>query len=156
MEDTNGIKAAWPFSAQTAEVQPICFIEPKYFLESDMRRDGIVAVSDSWRDGAIAAVLRGGINAQATLYLLSWSGITALKLFHIEERIRELEEVFLSSVVIPAQTRFESVDVTWRRDPSIIELLKSIGGSYSMLFLGAPLAASEIMPMYEKGVMPYF
>ena len=150
MPDGTKIQGTWPNNILKHDARQVSFIDPKYFLESDMRREGIVAISDGWRDGPIAAVLRGGINAQATVDLLFLSGISTIKMYHLEERVRGLEEVFLSSVVIPAQMRFESVDVAWRRDPSIIELLKSIGTKYSMLFFGAPLAASEIMPLYEK------
>lgn len=106
-------------------------------------------ITDGWQAGPVAAVLRGGLNAQAVLDLLSHSGVKNLVIYHLEEKIPHLEEIFLSSVVAPAHEMFDSVSVNWRRDPSILHLIESIGSDYSMLFLGAPLALSEIKPLYS-------
>lgn len=135
---------------QRADQSQILFVAADSFAENTMQHNGIVVITDGWQEGSIASVLRGGINAQATLEILSRSGVNALKMYHLEEKITALEEVFLSSVVMPAQSLFDSVDVAWRGDPSLFELIKTIGKDYSMLFLGAPLAASEIMPLYHK------
>lgn len=139
----------WPLE-QCPHQSRVLFVSPEHFSESAMQHGDIVAITDGWQEGSLATILRGGSNAQATLELLNRSGVGALKMYHIEERVPALEEMFLSSVVMPAQSLFDSVDVAWRRDPSLFELIKSIGGNYSMLFLGAPLAASEIMPLYRK------
>jgi glycosyltransferase involved in cell wall biosynthesis len=45
---------------------------------------------------------------------------------------------------------FESVTIVWRRDPTLEDLMSSIGADYDMLFFGAPLAPSEVMPFYRK------
>ena len=139
----------WPLQ-QHADQTQVFFVSPDGFSESSMQHGEIIAITDGWQEGPIASVLRGGINAQATLEILNRSGVSALKMYHLEERVPALEEVFLSSVVMPAQSLFDSVDVAWRRDPSLFDLIKAIGKDYSMLFLGAPLAASEIMPLYQK------
>lgn len=149
MTQLNITTPAWTLQQQFNQ-SPVLFVSPEGFSECLMQHSGIVAITDGWKDGPIATVLRGGINAQSTLELLNRSGVSALKMYHIEERVPALEEMFLSSVVMPAQSLFDSVDVAWRRDPSLFDLIKQIGGNYSMLFLGAPLAASEIMPLYHK------
>ncbi len=112
--------------------------------------DGIIAVTDGWRGGAIAAVLRGGINARAVLELLAQSGVRDLTIIHLEERIPQLGELFLSTVVMPANALFESVTVVWRRDPTLEDLISGIGSTYDMLFFGAPLTPSEVMPFYGR------
>lgn len=109
----------------------------------------IVVMTDGWTEGPVAAVLRGGINARAVLDVLAAAGVNHLKVFHLEEKISQLEDVFLSSVVAPAHEMFDSVSINWRRDPSFFALLKEIGKDYAMLFLGAPLADSEVMPFYQ-------
>ena len=116
----------------------------------DYHRDGVIAITDGWKDGPIAAVLRGGINAWAVLELLAQSGVKDIKIIHLEERIPQLEEIFLSSVVVPAHDMFESVTVVWRRDPSLEDLVKNLGDKFAMMVFGAPLAASELLPLYER------
>jgi hypothetical protein len=95
-------------------------------------------------------VLRGGINARAVLELLAQSRVRDLTIIHREERIPQLEEIFLSTVVMPANAMFDSVTVIWRRDPTLEDLIKNIGSDYDMLFFGAPLAPSEVMPFYGR------
>ena len=113
-------------------------------------------ITDGWQDGSVAAVLRGGLNAQAALDVLAKSGIKHLTIYHLEEKVPHLEEIFLSSVVAPAHEMFDSVSIHWRRDPSLSHLIKSISGDYSMLFLGAPLSLSEVKPLYSaiKDIYP--
>jgi hypothetical protein len=107
-------------------------------------------ITDGWQEGPVAAVLRGGLNAQAVLDVLATAGVKHLVIFHLEEKIPHLEDVFLSSVVAPAHEMFDSVSVNWRRDQSVGHLIKSISSDYSMLFFGAPLSVSEIQPLYAK------
>ncbi|MDF2501747.1 MAG: hypothetical protein K0Q77_2461 [Anaerosporomusa subterranea] len=107
-------------------------------------------ITDGWQEGPVAAVLRGGLNAQAVLDVLAKAKVKNLVIFHLEEKIPHLEDVFLSSVVAPAHEMFDSVTINWRRDQSIWHLIKSISSDYSMLFLGAPLSISEIKPLYAK------
>lgn len=149
MSSMNLSQFGWPLQQQADQTQ-VRFVSPENFSEDAMQHQGMVAITDGWKEGPMASVLRGGINARATLELLSRSGVSALKMYHLEERVPALEEIFLSSVVLPAQSLFDSVDVAWRRDPSLLDLIKLVGANYSMLFLGAPLAASEIMPLYQK------
>ncbi|HHW14529.1 MAG TPA: glucosyl-3-phosphoglycerate synthase [Firmicutes bacterium] len=111
---------------------------------------GIVALTDGWTQGPVAAVLRGGVNAQAALDLMRRAGLTEIDIFHLEEKVEQLEEVFLSSVVAHAHELFESVNVHWRRDPGVVELVRSIGSRYRTLFFGAPLARSEIAPFQQR------
>ena len=106
-------------------------------------------MTDGWKDGKKAAVLRGGANARAVLEVLWQSGVRDLQIYHIEERIPELEDIFLSTVVDAAHTMFDTVNISWRRDPSLCDLVREIGPAYSMLFFGAPLAYSETKPLYE-------
>lgn len=116
----------------------------------DEYRDTTLIITDGWQDGPVAAVLRGGSHAHAVLDVLSHSGIKDLKIFHIEEKLDDLEDVFLSSVVKPAQSMFDHVSVVWKNDANVYHLIKSIGSKYGMLFFGAPLADSEILPFYNK------
>lgn len=107
-------------------------------------------ITEGWQDGPVAAVLRGGLNAQAVLDVLAKAGVKNLVIFHLEEKVPHMEDVFLSSVVAPAHEMFDSVSVNWRRDPSIRHLIASISNDYSMLFLGAPLSLTEIKPLHAK------
>jgi glycosyltransferase involved in cell wall biosynthesis len=118
--------------------------------ENSLKPDIITAITDGWKDGNVAAVLRGGTNATAVLQVLAQAGVKAVQIFHQEEQLPQLEEIFFSSVVIPSQELFDSVAITWRRDASIFDLVKKIGKDFSMLFFGAPLALSEIMPFYHQ------
>lgn len=112
-------------------------------------RDDIIVMTDGWASGPAAAVLRGGVNARAALDVLAGAGMTDLRIFHLEEKIPQLEEVFLSSVLTPAHELFDSVSVNWRRENSFFDLVQKIGGDYAMLFFGAPLADSEVLPFYQ-------
>ena len=69
----------------------------------------IVVMTDGWNEGPVAAVLRGGNNAVAVLEVLARSGIKEIIIFHNEERISQLEEIFLSTVVHTANELFEKV-----------------------------------------------
>ena len=139
----------WPAISPDAE-QPLALYSFDEWQESHYDRGGIVAVTDGWQDGPLAAVLRGGINARAVLELLARSGVRDLQIIHLEEKLPQLEEIFLSSVVAPANAMFDNVTVSWRREASLPDLLANIGGEFAMLFFGAPLAASEILPLQEK------
>ena len=140
---------SWPVLCQNA-VYPIEIAGFDDMAEIKKEAKEIVAVTDGWKDGSIAAILRGGVNARSVLDVMAQSGIKNITIFHIEESVSYLEDVFLSSVAEPANLLFENVSIRWRRDESIYELIKSIGQEYSMLFLGAPLAFSEILPFYQN------
>ncbi|WP_371376996.1 glucosyl-3-phosphoglycerate synthase [Sporomusa aerivorans] len=140
----------WPFVSSMGETEVDFFTESFEDLqERSMKNDGIMVITDGWKDGEVAAILRGGVNARAVLDVLAATGVKHLKIFHLEERIREMEEVFLSSVVVPANALFDSVSVRWRRDASVADLVKAIGPEYRMLFFGAPLVFSELQPLYQ-------
>lgn len=128
---------------------PILFVSPPDFDQFQSARHGIVALTEGWGDQPVAAVLRGGANAQAALELLSRSNVKRLDIFHREERLPQLEEVFLTSVVSRAHQLFDEVNVHWRRDPSLPELVKNIREHYKTLVFGAPLAPSEALPFYQ-------
>ena len=138
--------ASWPLLDNKAAVHIVDFAN---LQESCIQHNRITAITDGWHEGAVAAVLRGGVNARAVLDVLAASGVRHIKIFHLEERLPQLEEVFLSAVVAPANALFDSVSVMWRRDASVVELVRAIGSEYAMLFFGAPLAFSEIQPLYQ-------
>ncbi|MGI6584797.1 MAG: glucosyl-3-phosphoglycerate synthase [Lutisporaceae bacterium] len=141
----------WPYSRYGEGKSPSFNLIHYDKLEDFMvDKDRIAAVSDGWVKGQVAAVLRGGANAKAVLDVMAESGIKNIKIFHLEENISHLEDIFLSSVVAPANALFDNVSVIWRKDASIYELLKNIGNDYSMLFFGAPLTFSEILPFYNN------
>lgn len=144
-----GGKPAWPaLSGGSGD----CRIEIRGFENVEgfySDRDAVYVMTDGWAEGPMAAILRGGINARAVLDVIACSGVGDLKIFHLEEKISQLEDIFLSSVVAPAHEMFDSVSLNWRRDPSVFDLIKAIGGDYRMLFFGAPLAGSEVMPFYR-------
>ncbi len=118
--------------------------------------DDIVVLTDGWAEGPAAAVLRGGINAGAVLEVLACAGLNEVKVLHLEEKLPQMEEIFLSSVVARAHEMFDNVSINWRREASVFDLIRSVGGDYAMLLFGAPLADSEIMPFYNalKEVYP--
>ncbi|MDT8902371.1 glucosyl-3-phosphoglycerate synthase [Anaeroselena agilis] len=141
----------WPLAGQDKEDYPVFAIKTfEEWKEEDAGLEGFVAITDGWRGGPVAAVLRGGINARAVLELLAQSGVRDLTIIHLEERIPQLGELFLSTVVMPANAMFESVTVVWRRDPTLEDLISSIGADYEMLLFGAPLTPSEVMPFYGR------
>lgn len=113
-------------------------------------QDSTVLFTEGWKEGRTAAVLRGGLNAKTVLDVLVQSGIKEITIYHIEEKITYLEEIFLSSVVSPAHSMFDNVTINWRREATLNDLLGKIGTEYSMLFFGAPLAVSEILPFYQS------
>ncbi|MEA4847623.1 MAG: glucosyl-3-phosphoglycerate synthase [Clostridiaceae bacterium] len=147
----NGFLNDWP-SSKYGEGKGLSFdlIHFDKLADFMLNKNQAAAVSDGWAEGQAAAVLRGGANAKAVLDVMAESGIKNIKIFHLEENIPHLEEIFLSSVVAPANALFDNVSVIWRKDASIYELLKNIGNDYSMLFLGAPLTFSEILPFYNN------
>lgn len=141
---------AWPGDGLSRENESTISIRDfQNFEEQDARREGIVVITDGWQQGPVAAVLRGGINARAVLEVIARAGVRDIEILHREERMPELEDVFLSSVIVPAQNLFDNVTVKWRRDGSVHDLVKSVGSQYRMLFFGAPLAPSEILPFYQ-------
>ncbi|SDF73702.1 glucosyl-3-phosphoglycerate synthase [Sporolituus thermophilus] len=145
----DSVRTVWPLVSQPTSGTPVIIKAFDEIDDLEEHRDRIVVVTDGWRHGPVAAILRGGLSARAVLEVLANSGQRDVKIFHIEEKISQLEDIFLSSVVTPAHTLFDSVTINWRRDPSIYELVKNIGGEYEMLFFGAPLATSEIVPFYR-------
>jgi hypothetical protein len=112
-------------------------------------RDDIIVMTDGWVEGPAAAVLRGGVNSRAALDVLAHAGLSDLRIFHLEEKIPQLEDIFLSSVLDRAHNLFDSVNVTWRRDNTVFDLIEKIGDEFAMLFFGAPLADSEVLPFYQ-------
>lgn len=140
----------WPAIDQSGDMPPVVLRSSGEWAEEDHHRDSIFAITDGWKDGPVGAVLRGGMNARAVLEILVRSGVKDIKILHLEERIRQLEDIFLSTVVVPANMLFDSVTVVWRRDASIHELVTSIGREYAMLFFGAPLVPSETLPFYSQ------
>lgn len=108
-----------------------------------------LVLTEGWSEGPVAAILRGGINAKATIEYLAASGVVDLTIFHITEKIPQLEDIFLATVVKEANHLFPKVKIVWRHDASVGDLIRSIASHYSMLFFGAPLAKSEITPFYQ-------
>jgi hypothetical protein len=129
--------------------EPITLVRPGELDSFRTVQQGIVALTDAWGREPVAAVLRGGSNAEAALEFLSRSGVSKLDIYHLEERLPQLEEVFLSSVVNRAHELFSEVRVHWRHDANVMELVEAIGAEYGALVFGAPLAHSEIMPLFE-------
>lgn len=113
-------------------------------------KDCYLIITEGWVEGDKAAVLRGGVNARAVLDIMQQAGIKHANIFHKEEQISHLEDIFLSTVVAPAHNMFDNVCVNWRHDSSIFDLIKNVGQNYSMLFIGAPFAVSEIATLYKK------
>ncbi len=148
MDSKNFIE--WPCSKQLSEAEvdfELTSFEPTNSENKDP--NNIMVYSEGWANGPIAAILRGGINAKAVLDVLASSGIREIKIYHLEETVSHLEDIFLSSVVEPAYAMFDNVTIDWRRDVSVHELVEKIGQQYSMLFFGAPLAESEVLPFYQ-------
>lgn len=141
---------AWPLRQADEDGQPLALVKLGDLGQFNGLRQGIVAMTDGWAGEPVAAVLRGGVNASAVLDVLHRSGVTNLDIYHLEERLPQLEEVFLSSVVARAHQLFEDVHLHWRHDPNVFDLVKSLHSRYKMLLFGAPLAVSEIMPFYER------
>lgn len=143
MLQTNRI--AWPFYHESIIVRGM---DEELDLSRD--EDKIVVYTDGWREGSAAAVLRGGMNAKAVLDVLASSGMKEVMIYHIEERIPQHEEIFLSTVVDQANRLFDNVKIIWRHDANLYELIKDVGNLYDMLFIGAPLAKSELPNLYQK------
>lgn len=138
----------WPGSLGDAEdLNIFSFSE---WDEKYMAASGIVAATDGWQEGTPACVLRGGVNAVAVLQLLVLSGFKSVKIYHMEEKLTQLEDIFTSTVLEYANEHFDTVNVIWRKDSTLEQLLSRIGKEHSMLLLGAPLAASELPKFYER------
>jgi len=141
-----------PFWPESRVVRANCRIVVRSFADRGSlyeERDDIVVLTDGWVAGPAAAVLRGGINASAVLDVLASAGKTHLRVLHLEEKLPQLEDIFLSSVVARAHDMFDNVSINWRREARVLDLIKAVGADYSMMFFGAPLADSEIMPFYN-------
>ena len=118
---------------------------------STIQRDNtaVTVITDGWNDGKAATILRGGSNATSVLKVMEQLGFKDITIFHIEEKIDYMEDVFITSVVQPAHLLFDKVSIIWRNDANIVELLKNVNREYQMIFLGAPLAVSEIDHFYS-------
>lgn len=145
---STGIIANWPGNIQNSD--ELLMLSFKDWNVKDMEHNGIVAVTEGWREGSVACVLRGGVNAVAVLQLLSMSGFKDIKIYHLEEKLNQMEDIFTSTVLAYANTHFDNVNITWRNESSLEELLIKIGDTHSMLFFGAPLTPSELPKFHEK------
>lgn len=142
------IMANWPGNLEgSADLTLLSFSQ---WDEKYMATSGIVVVTDGWQEGTPACVLRGGANAMAVLELLVRSGFRTVKIYHLEEKLTQLEDIFTSTVMEYANEHFEHVNVVWRNEATLEELLPKIGPDHSMLFFGAPLAASELPKFHER------
>jgi glycosyltransferase involved in cell wall biosynthesis len=146
---TNQGKIKWPLFPSKSETD-IIITNPDNSYAIQTVSDKIVVMTDGWNEGPVATALRGGNNAIAVLEVLARSGIKEIVIFHNEERISQLEEIFLSTVIPAANDLFEKVRIFWRHDSSITDMIQSIGGDYKMLLVGAPLTASEAIPFFNK------
>lgn len=138
----------WPGNLQDTEDLSI-FSFPEWD-EKYMAYNGMVVVTDGWQEGTPACVLRGGVNAVAVLQLLVISGFKSVKIYHLEEKLTQLEDVFTSTVLEYANEHFDNVNVVWRNDSTLERLLLKIGAEHSMIMMGAPLAASELPRFHER------
>jgi glycosyltransferase involved in cell wall biosynthesis len=141
---------AWPQRMVEDRPSPLLVTSLDDLEQLNSPAQQTIVLTDGWKDGPLAAVLRGGSNAQAVLEVLHRAGVADLTIYHLEERLPQLESVFLSSVVSRANDLFENVNICWRHDPSVFDLVESIGQQYRMLFFGAPLAASEVAPFCRR------
>ena len=139
----------WPLSHEEGELN-ITISNPEDADAFNSDPHGIVIMTDGWTDGPVAAALRGGNNALAALEVIARLGIKEIIIYHNEERISQMEEIFLSTVVPAAHELFEKVRILWRYDPSFTDMIQSVGHDYKILFVGAPLTASEVIPFYHK------
>lgn len=138
----------WPGNIQDAEeLHMLSFDE---WDEKYMDYNGIVVVTDGWKEGTAACVLRGGVNAVAVLELLSMSGFKRVKIYHMEEKLTQLEDIFTSTVMEYANAHFDNVNVVWRKESTLDQLLSIIGEEHSMLLFGAPLTPSELPKFHER------
>jgi len=139
----------WPLSQSEDEIR-ITITSPDDTDAFNSDPQGIMVMSDGWTEGPVAAALRGGNNAMAVLEVISRLGFEEVVIFHNEERISQLEEIFLSTVVPAAHELFEKARILWRFDPSFADMIQAVGKDYKMLFIGAPLTASEASPFFHK------
>lgn len=89
---STGIIANWPGNIQNSD--ELLMLSFKDWNVKDMEHNGIVAVTEGWREGSVACVLRGGVNAVAVLQLLSMSGFKDIKIYHLEEKLNQMEDIF--------------------------------------------------------------
>ena len=138
----------WPFkkSELENEISITGVDEVGNFYEDHLKT---LVITDGWLSGSHAAVLRGGNNATAVLEVLAAAGVRDIVIYHIEEKIPQLEEIFLTTVVSEANRLFDRVKILWRHYNSIYDLVAKEGAPYQMLFFGAPLTKSEIQPFYQ-------
>jgi glycosyltransferase involved in cell wall biosynthesis len=139
----------WPVSQAEDEIK-ITISDPEDTGAFNSDPKGIVIMTDGWQDGPVAAALRGGNNALAVLEVIARLGFKEIIIFHNEERISQMEEIFLSTVVPAAHELFEKARILWRFDSSFTEMIQSVGREYKMLFVGAPLTTSEAIPFFQK------
>jgi len=139
----------WPVSQAEDEIK-ITISDPEDTSAFNADPKGIVIMTDGWTDGPVAAALRGGNNALAVLEVIARLGFKEIIIFHNEERISQMEEIFLSTVVPAAHELFEKARILWRFDSSFTEMIQSVGREYKMLFVGAPLTTSEAIPFFQK------
>jgi glycosyltransferase involved in cell wall biosynthesis len=147
MNSQNGI--TWPLTREEGEVN-ITVSNPEDAGAFNSDPHGIVIMTDGWTDGPVAAALRGGNNALAVLEVIVRLGIKEIIIYHNQERISQMEEIFLSTVVPAADDLFEKVRILWRYDPTFTDMVRSVGHDFKMLFVGAPLTASEAIPFFHK------
>jgi glycosyltransferase involved in cell wall biosynthesis len=146
---TNQSNTTWPLFKNEWEAN-IIIVNPDNTSAIQSVPDKIVVMTDGWNEGPVATALRGGNNAVAVLEVIARSGIKEIIIFHNEERISQLEEIFLATVVPKANELFEKVRIFWRHDSSITDMIQAIGGDYKMLLVGAPITASEALPFFNK------
>lgn len=139
----------WPISQSEDDIK-ITISSPDDTNAFNSDPQGIVVMSDGWTEGPVAAALRGGNNALAILEVIVRLGLKEIIIFHNEERISQLEQIFLSTVVPAAHELFEKVRILWRFEPSFTDMIHAVGNEYKMLFVGAPLTTSEATPFFQK------
>jgi len=134
----------WKDMLSTTQIRDTEIIDIKTLNGQARNCNSPLVVTDGFVEGKAATILRGGSNANFVLKLVEQLGYRDITIFHIEEKIDHMEDVFITSVLEPAHAMFERVSVIWRNDSNLDELLRSISGEYAMVYLGAPLAVSEI------------
>ncbi|MBN7773954.1 glucosyl-3-phosphoglycerate synthase [Clostridium aminobutyricum] len=144
------IKKQWEEKLLSYDVGDIDIIDVKNTAGIQRNNDSVTVITDGWGEGKAASILRGGSNAASVLKVMNQLGFKEITIFHIEEKIDHMEDVFITSVVQPAHLLFDKVSVIWRNDSNVFELLKYMNDEYDMVFLGAPLTVSEIDSFYAK------
>ena len=148
-------KIKWPGLKGNEEEDFLLFPLDQQTQTDEMPGDFNLVFTEGWIEGKAAAVLRGGGNAIAVLELLQRSGIKEINIYHLEEKIAQFEDIFTQTVVERAHELFESVNISWRRESCMADLLANLDGRYNMVFMGSPLCESEILPFYQE-IKPSF